>query len=60
MPNILSVSDLKNYNEVLKERERAEKNLLIKLQEAEEVVKDGDGWLSLDELKALIPIIVET
>ena len=31
MPNILSVSDLKNYNEVLKERERAEKNLLIKL-----------------------------
>lgn len=78
MPNILPVSDLRNYNEVLKncqvgepvfltkngrgryvvidmdeyERERAEKKLLIKLQEAEEAVKDGEGWLSLDELKA--------
>ena len=78
MPNILPVSDLRNYNEVLKncqvgepvfltkngrgryvlidmdeyERERAEKKLLVKLQEAEEAVKDGEGWLSLDELKA--------
>ena len=78
MPNILPVSDLRNYNEVLKkcqvgepvfltkngrgryvvidmdeyERERAEKKLLMKLQEAEEAVKDGEGWLSLDELKA--------
>ena len=78
MPNILPVSDLRNYNEVLKkcqvgepvfltkngrgrfvvldiedyERERAEKKLLKMLQEAEEVVKDGKGWLSLDELKA--------
>ena len=77
MANILPVSDLRNYNEVLKncqvgepvfltkngrgrfvvldiedyERERAEKKLLMKLQEAEEVVKDGNGWLSLDELK---------
>ena len=77
MPNILPVSDLRNYNEVLKnckvgepvfltkngrgkyvvidmeeyERERAEKKLLQKLQEAEEAVKDGEGWLSLDELK---------
>ena len=78
MPNILSVSDLRNYNEVLKncqvgepvfltkngrgrfvvldiedyERERAEKKLLIKLQEAEEAVKNEEGWLSLEELKA--------
>lgn len=80
MPNILPVSDLRNYNEVLKncqagepvfltkngrgrfvvldiedyERERAEKKLLMKLQEAEEAVKDGEGWLSLDELKAVM------
>ena len=77
MANILPVSDLRNYNEVLKncrvgepvfltkngrgrfvlldiedyERDRAEKNLLTKLQEAEEAVKDGESWLSLDELK---------
>ena len=74
MANILPVSDLRNYNEVLKnchkgepvyltkngrgrfvvmdiedyERDRAEKKLLMKLQEA------GDGWLNLDELKALM------
>lgn len=78
MPNILPVSDLRNYNEVLKncqvgepvfltkngrgrfvvldiedyEKDRAEKRLLAKLQEAEEAVKDGEGWLNLDELKA--------
>lgn len=78
MPNILPVSDLRNYNEVLKncqagepvfltkngrgkyvvldiedyERDRAEKKLLMKLKEAEEAVQEGDGWLSLDELKA--------
>ena len=77
MPNILPVSDLRNYNEVLKncqvgepvfltkngrgkfvildiedyERERAEKKLLMKLREAESAVKDGSGWLTLDELK---------
>lgn len=80
MPNILPVSDLRNYNEVLKncqvgepvfltkngrgrfvvldiedyERDRAEKKLLMKLQEAEEAVKDGEGWLSLDDIKATI------
>lgn len=80
MPNILPVSDLRNYHEVLKncqvgepvfltkngrgrfvvlaiedyERDRAEKKLLMKLQEAEEAVKDGERWLSLDELKAAI------
>ncbi len=77
MPTILPVSDLRNYNEVLKncqvgepvfltkngrgrfvvldiddyERERAEKKLLMKLQEAEDAVKDGDGWLSLERLR---------
>lgn len=80
MANILPVSDLRNYNEVLKkcrrgepvyltkngrgrfvvmdiddyERERAEKKLLLQLQEAEDSVKDGQGWLSLDEVKALV------
>lgn len=80
MANILPVSDLRNYNEVLKnchkgepvyltkngrgrfvvmdiedyERDRAEKKLLMKLQEAEEAVKDGEGWLDLDGLKALM------
>lgn len=77
MANILPVSNLRNYNEVLKkchsgepvfltkngrgrfvvldiedyERDRAEKKLLMKLQEA---VKDGEGWLSLDELKVFV------
>lgn len=36
------------------ERDRAEKKLLMKLQEAEELVKDGEGWLDLDELKAFV------
>lgn len=44
------VSDLRNYNE----RGRAEKKLLVKLQEAEEAVKDGEGWLNLDDLKMLM------
>ena len=34
------------------DRGHAEKKLLMKLQEAEEVVKDCEGWLNLDELKA--------
>lgn len=80
MSNILPVSDLRNYNEVLKncqvgepvfltkngrgrfvvldiedyERGRAEKKLLSKLQEAEEAVKDDQGWLSLAELKKVM------
>ena len=41
--------DIEDY-----EREQAEKKLLIKLKEAEDVVKDGQGWLDLDELKALV------
>ena len=80
MANILPVSDLRNYNEVLKNCHKgepvyltkngrgrfvvmdfedygsdcAQKNLLLKFQEAEEAVKDGEGWLDLDELKALV------
>jgi len=80
MANILPVSDLRNYNEVLKncrkgepvyltkngrgrfvvmdiedyERAQAEKKLLLKLQEAEEAVKDDKGWLDLKELKVLV------
>ncbi len=80
MPNILPVSDLRNYNEVLKncqvgepvfltkngrgrfvvldiedyERDRAERKLLMKLKEAEEAVKDGENWLSLEDLKAAL------
>ena len=82
MPNILPVSDLRNYNEVLKncqvgepvfltqngrgrfvvmdmedyEREKAEKKLLMKLQEAEETVKDESAWMSLDELKKSVGV----
>jgi hypothetical protein len=41
--------DIEDY-----ERDRAEKKLLEKLQEAEEAVKDGNCWLSLDELKATV------
>lgn len=80
MTCILPVSDLRNYNEVLKncregepvyltkngrgrfvvldiadyERDQAEKKPLKKLQEAEDAVKDGEGWLSLDELKTIM------
>ena len=80
MPNILPVSDLRNYNEVLKncqagepvfltkngrgkfvvldiedyEKDRAEKKLLLKLQEAEEAVQAEKGWLGLDELKEVM------
>ena len=82
MPNILPVSDLRNYNEVLKncqvgepvfltknvrgkfvvmdiedyEREKAEKKLLMKLQEAEEAVQDESAWMSLDELKKSVGV----
>ena len=43
------LSDIDEY-----ERECAEKKLLVKLQEAEEAVKDGDGWLIMDELQAAL------
>ena len=35
-------------------RDRAEKKLLMKLQKAEEAVKDGEGWLGLAEEKSLV------
>ena len=38
--------DIEDY-----EREKAERKLLMKLQEAEEAVKDESAWMSLDELK---------
>ena len=43
------VMDIEDY-----ESDRAEKKLLMRLQEAEEAVKDGEGWLDLDELKSLM------
>ena len=36
------------------DREKAEKKLLIKLQEAEEAVKDESTWISLDEIKEIV------
>lgn len=82
MSNILPVSDLRNYNEVLKscqagepvfltkngrgkfvvmditdyEREKSEKKLLMKLQEAEDAVKEESAWLSMDELKKSVGV----
>ena len=41
--------DIEDYD-----RDQAEKKLLMKLQEAEEAVKDGEGWLNLAELKSLV------
>lgn len=41
--------DMEDY-----ERDGIEKKLLMNLQEAEEAVKNGKGWLNLDELKALM------
>ena len=43
------VMDIEDY-----ERDKAEKKLLQKLYEAEEAVRDGNGWLSLDELKTKV------
>ena len=41
--------DIEDY-----ERDKAEKKLLEKLQEVEMAVKDGNGWLSLDQLKTIV------
>ena len=41
--------DIEDY-----ERERAEKKLLVKLQEAEGAVKEEKEWLDLNELKDLM------
>lgn len=45
------VMDIEDY-----EREKAEKKPLMKLQEAEETIKDESAWISLDELKASVGI----
>ncbi len=34
--------------------EKEEKKLMMKLQEAEEAVSDGNGWLDLDEVIELV------
>ena len=41
--------DIEDY-----EYDRAEKKLLLKLQEVGEAVKDDESWLDLDELKELV------
>ena len=43
--------DIEDY-----EREKAEKKLLMKLQEAEEAVKDKSAWMNLDELKKSVGV----
>jgi hypothetical protein len=43
------VLDIEDY-----ECDCAEKKLLLKLNEAEEAVKDGENWLSLDTLIAVM------
>ena len=45
------VMDMDDY-----EREKAEKKLVMKPQEAEEAVKDESAWMSLDELKKSVGI----
>ena len=77
MPNIKPVSDLRNYNDVLKdvsagqpvfltkngrgryvmvdiaeyEKTQATIKLLSKLTEAESAVKDGNAWLSPEDVQ---------
>lgn len=77
MPNIKPVSDLRSYNEVLRDigigepvfltkngrgkyvildireyqKTRATIKLLSKLLEAEKVIKNGDEWLSEEQVK---------
>ncbi|HEY5561055.1 MAG TPA: type II toxin-antitoxin system prevent-host-death family antitoxin [Clostridiaceae bacterium] len=77
MPNIKPVSDLRNYNNILRscqigepvfltkngrgryvildieeyEKQQAVMKLLSKLSEAEDIIKTGDEWKSLDDLK---------
>ncbi|MGN0161092.1 MAG: type II toxin-antitoxin system Phd/YefM family antitoxin [Lachnospiraceae bacterium] len=45
------VMDIEDY-----EREKAEKKLLMILQEAEEAVRDECDWMSLDELKKSVGV----
>jgi prevent-host-death family protein len=82
MPNIKPVSDLRNYNEVLRscqvgepvfltkngrgryvlldireyEKQQAAIKLLSKLSEAEEAIRTGKEWKSLDELRKALEV----
>ena len=82
MPNIKPVSDLRNYNDVLRscqvgepvfltkngrgryvlldiqeyEKQQAMLKLLLKLSEAEDVIKTGGEWKSLDDLKKTLEV----
>jgi antitoxin Phd len=82
MPNIKPVSDLRNYNEVLRscqigepvfltkngrgryvlldireyEKQQAVVKLLSKLSEAEEVIKSGEEWKSIEDLKKILEV----
>ena len=82
MPNIKPVSDLRNYNDVLRscqvgepvfltknwrgryvlldiheyEKQQAVIKLLTKLSEAEDAVKTGDEWKSLDDLRKALDV----
>lgn len=47
-------ADIEEY-----ERERAEKKLLVKLQEAEEAVKEDKGWLTLEAVEKKLGILNE-
>ncbi len=82
MPNIKPVSDLRNYNEVLRscqvgqpvfltkngrgryvlldiqeyEKQQAVFKLLSNLFDAEDAIKTGDEWKSLDDLKKALEV----
>jgi prevent-host-death family protein len=82
MPNIKPVSDLRNYNDVLRscqigepvfltkngrgryvlldiqeyEKQQAVIKLLSKLSEAEDTIKTGEEWKSLDDLKKALKV----
>ncbi len=82
MPNIKPVSDLRNYNEVLRscqvgepvfltkngrgryvlldmkeyEKQQAIIKLMSKLLEAEDAVKTGDEWKSLEDLEKSLEV----
>ena len=82
MPIIKPVSDLRNYNEVLRscrdgepvfltkngrgryvlldmqeyEKQQALIKLLLKLSEAEDAIKTGEEWRSLDDLKKALEV----
>ncbi|MBS4031487.1 MAG: type II toxin-antitoxin system prevent-host-death family antitoxin [Clostridiales bacterium] len=82
MPNIKPVSDLRNYNEVLKgvtvgepvfltkngrgkfaildikeyEKTQATIKLLSELMDAEKAVKNGDEWLSVEQVRKSLEI----